>query len=142
MKIMNDIYYCDNESYFTANPQKFKKEGITHVISSQPNQHFLNVFVIKQLKKNDFYTTMSLAFKLCPRISDILREVLLVKGKLLFVNNETNYAVNLLIYTLSYWFRCSVYETWCLINTQILLFPALNTHLIKLSSSLEILNKI
>jgi hypothetical protein len=87
MKIMNDIYYCDNEAYFTANPHKFKREGITHVIASQPDPHFLNVFVIKQLKKNDFYTTMSLAFKLCPRISDILREVLLVKGKLLFVNN-------------------------------------------------------
>ncbi len=25
MKIMNDIYYCDSETYFMANPQKFKK---------------------------------------------------------------------------------------------------------------------
>lgn len=73
MKIMNDIYYCDSEAYFLANPQRFLKEGITHVIASQPNPNFLNVFVVKQLKKNDFYTTMSLAFKLCPRISDILR---------------------------------------------------------------------
>lgn len=47
MKIMNDIYFCDSETYFLANPQRFLKEGITHVIASQPNPNFLNVFVVK-----------------------------------------------------------------------------------------------
>lgn len=47
MKIMNDIYFCDSETYFLANPQRFLKEGITHVIASQPNPYFLNVFVVK-----------------------------------------------------------------------------------------------
>ena len=70
---MNDIYYCDSQQYFRNNAKQIKMEGITHVISSEANPLFNNVFVIKQLKKNDYYTTMSLAFKLCPRISDILR---------------------------------------------------------------------
>jgi hypothetical protein len=83
-----------------------------------------------------------LAFRLAPKISDFLREVLLLKGRLLFINDETNYATNLLIYTLSYWFRCSVYETWCLINTQILLFPTFTSDLQSLSTALRILNDV
>jgi hypothetical protein len=68
--------------------------------------------------------------------------VLLLKGRLLFINDESNYATNLLIYTLSYWFRCSVYETWCLINTQILLFPTFTSDLQSLSTALRLLNDI
>jgi hypothetical protein len=83
-----------------------------------------------------------LAFRLAPKISDLLREVLLLKGRLLFINDDTNYATNLLIYTLSYWFRCSVYETWCLINTQILLFPTFTSDLLSLSAALRLLNDV
>ena len=61
---------------------------------------------------------------------------------LLSFTNSSNYATNLLIYTLSYWFRCSVYETWCLINTQILLFPALTSDLRALSTALRTLNDV
>lgn len=68
--------------------------------------------------------------------------MLLLKGRLLFINDESNYATNLLIYTLSYWFRCSVYETWCLINTQILLFPTFTSDLQSLSTALRILNDV
>ena len=79
---------------------------------------------------------------MAPLISDLLREVLLLKGRLLFVNDSSNYATTLLVYTLSYWFRCSVHETWCLINTQVLLFPALTSDLRSLSSALALLNQV
>lgn len=84
----------------------------------------------------------NMIYRLCPRVSDFLREVLLFKGKLLFVNNESNFAINLLIFTLSYWFRCSAYETWCLINTQLLSFPSFTFDLLKMSKALEKLNSI
>lgn len=70
--------------------------------------------------ESNFDFNISLVYKTSPRVSDILREVLLFKGKLLFVNSESNFCMNLLIFTLSYWFKCTAYETWCLINTQIL----------------------
>lgn len=50
--------------------------------------------------------------------------------------------MNLLIFTLSYWFKCTAYETWCLINTQILEFPALNSSVISMSRAVSMLSNI
>ena len=45
---------------------------------------------------------------------------------------------------LSYWFKCSIYEAWCLINTQILPFPTFssNSNLKMMSKMLVTLNQI
>lgn len=117
-----------------------KELKITHVVTTLKHP-LLTKFNTLLLEFNSI-SLAQLAFRLAPKISDMLREVLLLKGRLLFINDETNYATNLLIYTLSYWFRCSVYETWCLINTQILLFPTFTSDLLSLSSALRILNEV
>lgn len=117
-----------------------KELKITHIVTTinHPLLKKFNTMMLSFKKIN----LAHLAFRLAPKISDLLREVLLLKGRLLFINDETNYATNLLIYTLSYWFRCSVYETWCLINTQILLFPTFTSDLLALSSALRLLNDV
>lgn len=117
-----------------------KELKITHVITTINHPLLLRFNTLCISFEN--INLASLAFRLAPRISDLLREVLLLKGRLLFINDLSNYATNLLIYTLSYWFRCSVYETWCLINTQILLFPTFTSDLLALSSALKLLNDI
>lgn len=48
----------------------------------------------------------------------------------------------MLIFTLSYWFKCTAYETWCLINTQILEFPALTSSIVSMSHAVSLLSKI
>ena len=84
-----------------------KELKISHVVTTSNHPLLLrfNTLII------DFedIKVANLAFRLAPKISDLLREVLLLKGRLLFINHKSNYATNLLIYTLSYWFRCSVY---------------------------------
>lgn len=85
---------------------------------------------------------MTMPLRVAARISDFLREVLIFKGKLLFVNDNSNYAIVLLVYCLSLWFRCTIFETWCLINTQILEFPMSSGYLPLLSQALNRLNKI
>jgi hypothetical protein len=52
---------------------------------------------------------MTLPFRVAARVSDFLREVLIFKGKLLFVNDGSNYAIVLLVYCLSLWFRCTIF---------------------------------
>lgn len=141
MKIMEDIYFCENVSLLKTSEQKLKDENITHIVAACPLDFLKTRFNVLTITFNE-EPVESVAYRLCPRVSDMLREVLLLKGKLLFVNDESNYATNLLVFTLSYWFRCSVYETWCLINTQILSFPAFTFDLIKMSKVLHCLNSI
>lgn len=44
-------------------------------------------FKVFEIDLNTHRFLETLMYRLCPRISDCLREVLLLKGKLLFVNN-------------------------------------------------------
>ena len=133
---MKDIYICDEE-FLKSDMSKILKEGITHVVATQPLSRFITM-VIKPGKESP----ISIALRLAPRFSDLIREVLMFKGTLLFVNNKTNYAISLLIFTLSIWFKCSIYETWCLINTQILEFPFTDDFLPKLSVAYQKLSRI
>jgi hypothetical protein len=114
LKIMEDIYFCE-EDYFHRNRSHIVKEGISHIIATFPASKFFSLIV--NIGGENINT---LPFRLAARVSDFLREVLIFKGKLLFVNNNSGYAIILLIYCLSLWFRCTIFETWCLINTQIL----------------------
>ena len=106
LRIMEDIYFCQ-DTFFVNHNDRIRKEGITHVITS--SNHLLQNFFVSLIIPNTDKHSKVLASELCPKISDLLREVLLFKGKLLFVNDSTNYATNLIIFTLSYWFRCSVF---------------------------------
>jgi len=107
MRIMEDIFFCENINLQDGGYQKMKELKITHVVTTQTHPLLLNFNTLQIAFSN--LNLASLAFRLSPRISDLLREVLLLKGRLLFINDSSNYATNLLIYTLSYWFRCSVY---------------------------------
>lgn len=140
MRVMEDIFFCESVALADGGYEKIKELKITHIVTTlrHPLLSRFNTLIIGLGECG----LAGLAFRLAPRISDFLREVLLLKGRLLFINDESNYATNLLIYTLSYWFRCSVYETWCLINTQILLFPTFTSDLQSLSTALRLLNDI
>jgi hypothetical protein len=107
MRIMEDIFFCENINLLDGGYEKMKELKITHIVTTI-NHPLLTKFNTLLLSFKGI-NLAHLAFRLAPKISDLLREVLLLKGRLLFINDETNYGTNLLIYTLSYWFRCSVY---------------------------------
>lgn len=80
---------------------------------------------------------MNFFFRLTPyliasRVMDFLREVFLYRGNLLIIEDD-NLSVNskpdklvlrtALLFCLTYFFRCSVYETWTLINSQVAHLP-------------------
>ena len=68
---------------------------------------------------------------LAPKIMDFMREVFLYRGNMIFVEDD-NISINskqdklvlrtTLLFCLTYFFKCSIYETWTLINSQILFF--------------------
>ena len=72
-----------------------------------------------------------LPYILAPRVMDYLRVVFLYKGNVLFVEDD-NININskpsklvlrtTLLFCLTHFFKCSVYEPWTLINSQILFF--------------------
>lgn len=136
LRIMEDIYFCE-EDFFREGRSQIVKEGISHVVATFPVSKFLSL-VVHPSGEN----IMTLPLRLAARVSDFLREVLIFKGKLLFVNDTSNYAAVLLVYCLSLWFRCTIFETWCLINTQILEFPMTSACLPLLSQALYRLNRI
>ena len=107
--------------------------GITHVVATR-DQRQLGKFNLLRVEGDSVGAAMA--------ICELLREVLLLKGKLLVVNDPANRAASLLVYCLSYWFRCSLYETWCLINTQSLLFPALTSHMRDLARPVHTLSLV
>lgn len=76
----------------------------------------------------DNENTTAAVYRLAPRIMDYLREVFLYRGKVLFVEEDNIYTSfkqkkivlrTLLLFCLTYFFKCSAYETWSLINSQV-----------------------
>ena len=72
-----------------------------------------------------FFSTTD-AYRLAPKIMDYLREIFLYRGKVLFLEDDnvsTHFNSQRLIlrtnllFCLTYFFKCSVYETWTLINS-------------------------
>lgn len=84
-----------------------------------------------------------LPYILAPRVMDYLRVVFLYKGNVLFVEDD-NININskpsklvlrtTLLFCLTHFFKCSVYETWTLINSQILFFSLPFSHLSMMSN--------
>lgn len=69
---------------------------------------------------------MSAVFRLSPKVMDYLREIFLFRGKILFVeDNEVNMCSplekllmrNILLFCLTYFFKCSAYETLTMLNS-------------------------
>lgn len=69
-----------------------------------------------------------LPYILAPQMMDYLRVVFLFKGNILFVEDD-NISINskpsklvlrtALLFCLTHFFKCSVYETWALVNSQV-----------------------
>lgn len=62
-----------------------KELKITHIVTTMDHP-FLKRFNTLQLSFHHI-NLAHLAFRLSPKISDLLREVLLLKGRLLFIND-------------------------------------------------------
>jgi hypothetical protein len=69
-------------------------------------------------------------YNFLPEVLDFIREALLFKGKILFIQKElsgspslsknpSHAAQTILFYSISYFFNASIYETYTLINTQV-----------------------
>lgn len=84
-------------------------------------------------------------------IMDYLREVFLYRGRILFIEDD-NINVNskpeklvvraALIFSLTHFFKCSVYETWTLVNSQVLFYSLPFSHLSIMSNLMVQHNKI
>lgn len=85
MRIMEDIFFCENINVNDEGYQKIKELKITHIITTNPDP-LLARFNTIRLEFNNI-NLAHLAFRLAPKISDLLREVLLLKGRLLFIND-------------------------------------------------------
>eukprot|EP01016_Furgasonia_blochmanni_P056845 TRINITY_DN9760_c0_g2_i1.p1 TRINITY_DN9760_c0_g2~~TRINITY_DN9760_c0_g2_i1.p1 ORF type:complete len:399 (+),score=86.92 TRINITY_DN9760_c0_g2_i1:61-1197(+) len=130
IKIMEEVYIC-GRTFFINNYEKLVSMGITHVISTNYTLDpaildRFDYFIIqyedskKQPLNPAIYT---------PMITDYLKEVFLYRGMALFVEDD-NININsrpekllirgALLFTLTCFFKFSVYETWTLINSQIL----------------------
>jgi hypothetical protein len=82
---------------------------------------------------------------------DYLREVFLYRGRILFIEDD-NINVNSkpeklvirtsLIFSLTHFFKCSVYETWTLVNSQVLFYSIPFIHLSIMSNLMVQHNKI
>lgn len=66
--------------------------------------------------------------KLVPKIFDFIREVYIMNGKLLFVEDVSDqsqiylnsvFLREAILYSLASLFKCSVYDMWMLINNQV-----------------------
>ncbi|KAL4475130.1 hypothetical protein ABPG74_001826 [Tetrahymena malaccensis] len=130
IKIMEEIYICSYD-YFIEHQDRLMLSGITHVISeySLLSELDLTRFTYLLLDQSQIENKMSSIFRLSPKVMDYLREIFLFRGKILFVeDNEINiYSPidklllrNILIFCLTYFFKCSAYETLTLINSQVL----------------------
>lgn len=71
---------------------------------------------------------IAVAYRLAPRVMDYLREIFLYRGKVLFVEEDGVFTSfhqkkivlrTLLLFCLTYFFKCSAFETWQLINSQV-----------------------
>jgi hypothetical protein len=85
MRIMEDIFFVENINLMDGGYDKLKELKITHVVTTidHPLLQKFNTLLLSFRGVN----LAHLAFRLAPKISDLLREVLLLKGKLLFIND-------------------------------------------------------
>jgi hypothetical protein len=65
-------------------------------------------------------------YRLAPKVMDYLREIFLYRGKVCFIEDDDITLTsevdklmlrNTLLFCLTYFFKCSVFETWTLINS-------------------------
>lgn len=86
LKIMEDIYFCESKHFLLNEYQRIKEENITHIILAEhiplSSRHFKTFHINFNGESPE-----TIPYRICPRVSDFLREVLLLKGKLLLVNN-------------------------------------------------------
>jgi hypothetical protein len=82
---MEDIFFCESIALNEGGYDKIKELKITHVVTTlnHPLLTRFNTLIINFSECG----LAGLAFRLAPKISDFLREVLLLKGKLLFIND-------------------------------------------------------
>jgi hypothetical protein len=88
---------------------------------------------------------------LAPKIMDYMKEVFLYRGKILFIEDD-NININskpeklvlrtTLLFCLTHFFKCSVYETWTLVNSQVLFFSLPFSQLSIMSNLMVQHNKI
>ena len=124
IKIMEDIYFLQGGDRQHIDGDELRQEGITHIIVDHQQMHTIRHAHMFKIMAITSTTGSPIIYRLCPHVSDILRQVLLFKGKLLFIsgvdsnsiessNNNIdtnrNTIANLLLYTLSYWFKCPPY---------------------------------
>ena len=82
---MEDIFFCESVALADGGYEKIKELKITHIVTTlrHPLLSRFNTLIIGLTECG----LAGLAFRLAPRISDFLREVLLLKGRLLFIND-------------------------------------------------------
>ena len=129
---MEEIFIC-SKSFFNQNKARITKLGVTHVVIEKKtldsnSLHRFNFLQINSLKNNQQNNFFDIPSKFAPIVLDYLREAFLFRGKAIFVEEDNSAHTNssskmfirtLLIYCLSYFFKCSLYETLMLINSQV-----------------------
>lgn len=78
MKIMEDIYLCERETFVSTHEDKIRDEGISHIImeagpvASSVMKAKKILFKVMEIHPNE-QNPRALIYKLCPRVSDMLR---------------------------------------------------------------------
>ena len=146
MLILRQVALC-SEAYFDRNTTKLISKGFTHLVTFNGlvGQEKLSQFVSLQLRYFEDETPKQNLFRHIPKIFDFMRAVRLHKGKLLFIepvgaskkvisrlgaggraagtqNNSPAFLKQCILYILATLFKCSIYEIWSLINTQLVFF--------------------
>ena len=111
LRITHDLYLCSNV-FLKENFSWIVTMGITHMVYSEVDEialkRFQNVMI-------GHFPLQSLA-----GVMDFLRSAHVTKGRVLFVENNSSNIRECLLLCLSEVFLTSFYETWSLVNSQVL----------------------
>lgn len=111
LKITHDVYLCSS-IFLKENLTWLVNLGITHMVYSEVDESLLKRFQNVKIGQNPL---QSLAW-----VMDFLRSAHVTKGRILFVENNSSNIRECLLLCLSEIFLTSFYETWSLVNSQVL----------------------
>ena len=151
MQILEQVA-ISNTKFFLASRDKLIFKGYTHIFTLEGLLTQDQIKRYRYILMNPSSIQKSTdAIKVIPKILDFIREVYVLKGKVLFIENteskELIYTHSIflrecILYLLASLFKCSVYDMWMLINNQTLYFHIPMESIRKLSSAIAFSQRI
>jgi hypothetical protein len=122
MVILDQIAIC-TQTFFKNNQPKLITRGFTHcvLLKNTVDRKYLRRFRYLNLDFQSSQGSRTIFFLSIPKVLDFFREVCLLKGRLIFIEedtvnsnaNEQNcYIREMIIFCLSHYFTCNIFEMY------------------------------